>query len=247
MAATPLCTDMELDAQPAPATQVPVGRRQLVGVVRDAKGGPIEGVSVQVSDQRTVTDARGAFATSTGLVDTASISLRRVGFEPLDALLIARNGMWDTVVVQMDANARRLADVRVTDTYATRAGPLRGFEERKARGLGTFVTRDEIVDRGSAKLSDILRSKRGVTIVRGRVRFSAFVGSRSAVCQPIVWLDGTKALGLEVDEIYAQTVEAVEMYPNFSTIPLEFQTVGSNTTPCGTIVIWTRIPNSKNR
>lgn len=220
----------------------------MVGFVRDAKGEPLDGVTVEVHGQRSTTDRRGAFALLTTLVDTASVALRRVGFEPLEAFISTRNGMWDTVIVQMDAAATTtLPGVAVRETFATRAGAIRGFEERRERGLGQFVTRDEIVDRGSQKLTDILRSKKGVMIVRGRLRFAAFVGSRSVNCQPNVFLDGTRAPGMEVDEIAAQSIEAIELYPNLSTIPIEFQTIGQSTTPCGTIAIWTRVPNSKGR
>lgn len=241
-----------LEAQQAPTlaagpTPVPFGRRQMVGFVHDAKGEPLDGVTVEVHGQRSTTDRRGAFALLTTLVDTASIALRRVGFEPLDAFISTRNGMWDTVIVQMDPTVTTLNSVTVRETFATRAGAIRGFEERRERGLGQFVTRDEIVDRGSQKLTDILRSKKGVMIVRGRLRFAAFIGSRSTNCQPNVFLDGTRAPGMEVDEITAQSVEAIELYPNLSTIPIEFQTIGQNTAPCGTIAIWTRIPNSKGR
>jgi hypothetical protein len=217
----------------------------MVGFVRDVNGGPIEGVSVVVHGEKSTTDKRGAFNLLTKSSDTASISLRRVGFEPIDALINARNGMWDTVIVQMDPAVSVLNEVKVTDNFNARAGGIRGFEEREKRGLGQFVGRDEIVDRGSQKLTDILRTKKGVMIVRGRLRFAAF--GRNTVCQPNVYLDGTKAPGMEVDEITAQSVQAIELYANMSTVPLEFQSVGAQTTPCGTVVIWTRIPNSRGR
>lgn len=226
---------------------VPAGRRQMVGFVRDIKGGPIEGVTVEVNGQKVTTDLRGAFALLTPHVDTANISIKRVGFEPLDAFITARNGMWDTVVVQLEASATRLAEVSVTDNYASRAGGIRGFEERRKLKLGQYLTREDIVERGEQKLSEILRTRKGVQIVRGRVRFAAFTGSRGAQCQPNVYLDGARAPGMEVDEILAGTVQAIELYPYLSTLPIEFQTIGTQTTPCGTIVIWTRIPNSKSK
>lgn len=226
---------------------VPFGYRQMVGFVRDATGVPLDGVTVEVHGRRSTTDARGAFALLTSAVDTASITLRRVGFEPLDAFLRTRNGSWDTVVVQMDLTVTTLRSVDVNENFATRASAIRGFNERQERGLGQFVLRDEIVDRGSQKLTDVLRSRKGVMIVRGRLRFASSIGSRGASCQPNVFLDGARVYGMEVDELPAQAIEAVELYPNMSTIPIEFQTIGRNTAPCGTIVIWTRTPNSKGR
>ncbi|MBP6773654.1 MAG: hypothetical protein KA154_11700 [Gemmatimonadaceae bacterium] len=224
---------------------IPPGRRQMVGVVRDGNGAALQGVQVAVPGSNARTDARGAFQLLTADFDTVTISLKHVGFEPIEALLGARNGMWDTVVVQMDRSAQRLSDVNVTDTRTRGLTGLKTFEERKARGIGQFITRADIIERGSSRLSDMLRTKRGVNVVRGRVRFAAYTGSRSTLCIPDVWLDGTRSIAMEIDELAPNTVEAMELYTNFSTVPIEFQRVGANTTPCGTIVVWTRIPNGK--
>ena len=233
-------------ASVAAQERVPTGQRQLVGVVRDAGGAALEGVAVSIPGLSARTDARGAFALQTGNVDTVTIALRMVGFEPVDALLTARNGLWDTVLVQMEPTAQRLGGVKVTETLTRAALGLRNFEDRRARGIGTFITREEIVARGSSRLSDLLRPKRGVTVIRGRVRFVAYTSGRSTMCQPDIWLDGTRSQAMEVDELLPSTVEAIELYPYLSTIPAEFQRVGANTTPCGTIVIWSRIPNGKS-
>ncbi|MEQ1690620.1 MAG: hypothetical protein ABMA00_05005 [Gemmatimonas sp.] len=225
---------------------VPAARRQLVGVVRDAGGAALEGVSVTIPGASVRTDIRGAFEVFTGEIDTVTIALRRVGYEPVEALLSARNRLWDTVLVQMEQTSQRLTNVKVTETRTRGALGLRDFEERRKRGIGTFITRDDIIERGASRLSDMLRTKRGVNVVRGRVRFVAnTAGSRNTACQPYIWLDGALARGMEVDELPSNTVEAMELYPYFSTVPSEFQSVGNNTTPCGTIVIWTRIPGGK--
>lgn len=234
------------DAQ-TPANRIPADRRQLVGVVRDAAGASLADVTVSVAGMSTRTSARGTFEILTPQIDTATISLKRVGFEPIEALLTARNKMWDTVVVQLEATARSLEAVNV-EAAPTRLGTgYRNFEERKARGIGTFITRAELVERGSFRLSDALRNKRGVNIIKGgRVRFVSSSGSRQ-LCQPDIWMDGARSIPMELDELPSATVEAIELYSNFSTVPIEFQRVGANTTPCGTIVIWTRVPNAKNR
>ncbi len=225
----------------------PAGRRQLVGIVRDAAGAALSDVIVAAAGGTTRTDARGTFELFTHDIDTVTISLRRIGFEPVEALLSARNRMWDTVMVQMDASSQRLDKVKVTETSTRSALGLRDFEERRARGLGTFITRADINERGANRLSDLLRTKRGVVIVGRRVRFAAYSGSRTQLCQPVIWMDGSLSTGMEVDDLLPSTVEAMELYPYLSTIPMEFQRVGANTTPCGTIVIWTRIPNGKAR
>lgn len=217
----------------------------MVGVVRDSTGGAIPGVTVAIPDTSVLTDQRGTFLLFTANRDTVTISIRRLGFEPIQALLGARNGMWDTVVVQMDIAAVRIEGVDVSAAPARRAMlAMRDFEERRSRGIGTFITRADIVERGSSRLSDLLRTKRGVNVVRGRVRFSSQSGQRGG-CQPDIWLDGVRNRGMEVDELPPGTVEMMELYPSLSTVPAEFQSFGANTTPCGTIVVWTRIPNGR--
>lgn len=221
-------------------------RRELVGVVRDPAGAPVEGATVEIRGATARTDAKGGFQLFTPAIDTVTISIRRLGFAAISALLTARNRQWDTVLVEMEATSQTLASVKVKEAR-TRAGlGLRDFEERRALGNGVFVTREEIAARSTSKLSDALQGKRGVKLVRiGNnrygVRFASYAGSRGAACAPDVWLDGQRARGMEVDDILANDVEAMELYESFSTLPAQF-TPFTSTVPCGTIVIWSRIP-----
>ena len=224
----------------------PGTKRELVGVVRDPNGAALPGVSVGVQGTSVRTDARGSFRLFTTHIDTVTIALRMVGFEPIDALLTARERQWDTVLVQMERGAQRLAEVNVNESLTRKSLGLRSLEERRARGLGIFLTRDDLTERQSTRLSDLLRTRRGITMVRGKVRFASSQGNRVA-CIPDVWLDGQRSQGMEVDDILTSEVEAVELYANFSTVPFEFTATGPQSTPCGTIVIWTRIPNGKGK
>jgi hypothetical protein len=231
-------------AQSAP--NAPGTRRELVGIVRDPNGAALSGVAVGVQGTTVRTDERGGFRLFTTHIDTVTIALRLVGFEPIDALLTARSSQWDTVLVQMERGAQRLASVDVKESVTRKALGLRSFEERRARGIGIFLSREDITERQSTKLTDLLRTRRGVTMVRGKLRFASSQGNRAA-CIPDVWLDGQRSQGMEVDDILSSEVEAVELYANFSTVPFEFTATGPNSTPCGTIVIWTRIPNGKGK
>jgi len=225
--------------------QVALGKRELVGVVRDAAGVALEGVTIEIPGAVTRTNARGAFQLFTADVDTLTISIRQVGFAPISSRIEAREKMWDTLLVQLDRSAQRLREVTVKEGAPRRALGLRDFEERRAKGNGVFVGRADIVSRGASHMSDVLRNMRGVSIVRGRVRFVSQSGQRGTTCQPDVWLDGSRTRGMEVDDILANDVEAMELYSNFSTVPFEFSSRSANTTPCGVIVIWSRAPNGK--
>jgi len=241
----PVVAMYALVAASVAAAQPAADRRELVGLVRDPSGTPIGGATVEVRGASAGTNEKGAFQLWTGNIDTLTISIRRLGYQAVSALLTARNGQWDTVVVEMERTSQRLSAVNITGTTAGRANGLRDFEARRAVGNGIFVARDEIAGRNSLRTSDILRGKRGINLVRLRggafgVRFTSYSHSRPN-CTPDIWLDGVVARELEVDDIPANDIEAMELYESMATVPFQF-TPQSTTPPCGTIVIWTRNP-----
>ena len=228
-------------------TQPNQGQRELVGVVRDGNGAALEGASVTAGGIITRTNPRGTFQLFTATIDTVTIAIRAVGFTAIEALLTTREGKWDTVLVQLEPSGQRLREVNVRGNVVRRANGLRDFEERRTRGVGLFITREQIAARNSSRISDVIRNERGVNVVRGRVRFVSQGGIRGTVCQPDIWLDGFQAKGLEVDDIPASDIEAMELYASFSSVPFEFTPRNTTTIPCGTIVIWTRVPDGKKR
>jgi hypothetical protein len=225
--------------------QVQASRRELVGIIRDSTGAPIEDATIEVPGGSARSDVRGAFRLWTIDIDTLTISIRRLGYFPISALITARQRQWDTVVVQLDRNPQVLGSVKVKEAATRSALGLRDFETRRATGIGTFVTREEIVARNTALPSDIFRNLRGVRLVKLRngqygVRFAMYSGNRPN-CVPDLWLDGQRARGMEVDDMPATDIQAIEVYESWATVPGPFAPA-SNTIPCGTIVIWTRVP-----
>ena len=225
-------------AQPA------FGSRELVGAVRDPGGLPIEGAVIQIKGFAARSDSRGAFRLFTSDVDTITIGIRRLGYAPVSALLEARNRQWDTLVVEMDPIPQQLAAVKAAAARA-RLG-LRDLDDRKRLGAGQFYVREEIEARHSNHSSDVVSGARGVRLVRLRggygVRSAAFQETR-ADCAPNLWIDGQLAPGLEIDDVPAGDLEAIELYENWTSTPIEFSKAPS--VPCGTIVLWTRVPGSR--
>jgi hypothetical protein len=215
-------------------------RRELVGKVRDSTGAPIPGAVVELGTLAARTDASGRFRLSTPDIDTVSLLVRRLGYAPEIAHVTARNHQWDTVVVELSLNPQTLDAVRVKDAPVR----MRAFEERRARGIGVFVTREEIAERNTTLPSDVLRTKRGIHLVRLRngsygVRFAMFSSSRPN-CVPALWIDGQRARNMEIDDLSAGDIEGIELYDSFSITPFEFSR--DSELPCGTIVVWTRVP-----
>lgn len=226
-----------LEAQPN------VAGRELIGFVRDANGAALEGAAVEIPGLAARTDVRGVFRLYTSDVDTLTITIRRLGYSVVSALLTARNRQWDTVVVEMDRLPQRLAAAEVKAATAARRNGLRDFEERKKEGRGQYFTREQIIARNTMRSSDVVRDARGVRLVKLQrggfgVRFAAFA-SRQPNCTPTLWLDGLRARGMEIDDIAATDIEAMELYESWTITPQQFSE--GTATPCGTIVIWTRI------
>jgi hypothetical protein len=225
-----------------------VGRRELVGVVKDPRGVGLEGATIEVLGLTARTDATGLFRIFTPQIDTATIAIRRPGFSPIEAMISARNRQWDTVMVELEQNATRLPGVSVSGDRLRRPG-LQGFEERLKAGVsGMFITRTDILERNSIRLSDVLQARKGITLMRlgpGRmgVRFATY-GNVRRNCTPDMWIDGQRAVGMEIDDLSANTVEGLELYDSFTTVPSEFAH-SANQVPCGTIVVWTRPPGTK--
>lgn len=222
-------------------------KRELVGIVRESSGAGIEGATVEIRGGTARTDTKGAFRLFTTESDTLTINIKRPGYAPIEALISARNRQWDTVVVELDRLSQRLPGVTVEEERNRRAlGGLRDFDERKAKGNGLFITRADITTRNTLRLSDVLQTRRGINLVkigtnRYGVRFVHYTGSRGTTCIPDMWVDGQRARGMEIDDIVATTVEAMELYESFAAVPAEYSH-SSNAVPCGTIIVWTRIP-----
>lgn len=216
--------------------------RELVGVVRDVRGGPLEGASVEIPGAAARTDARGGFRLYTSDLDTLTITIRRLGFNVASALLRSRNRQWDTVMVEMEELPQRLAAAEVKAAGATRRNGLRDFEERRAQGRGQFFDHDQVAARNTLRTSEVLRGARGVRLQRLRsggygVRFATY--AKIPNCVPNLWLDGQLVRDMEVDDVPANQIEAIELYESWASTPSQFSQ--GPTLPCGTIVIWSRI------
>jgi outer membrane receptor for ferrienterochelin and colicin len=143
------------------------------------------------------------------------------------------------VQVALGAVASALPEVRVRERRDSLSQLyLADFWERRARGFGTFVTRDEIERLGATDFVQLLRHYPSVRVTSSRgqqdVRFN-----RGGDCPPQYWVDGMPLERASARDFTPYNVEAVELYPGSATIPGRF---ARGPGACGAIVIWTRLP-----
>jgi hypothetical protein len=166
------------------------------------------------------------------------VAVRRLGYESVSFSLTARDVADNSLDVVLRRLATTLESVDVTALEDRAKTPLRGYDDRRARGLGTFVTREQIEARNTRHLTDVLRQARGVIIRGTQVRFTNYQAKN---CLPMVWLDGQQAPGLDLSAVAATDVEGIELYQSIATTPAEFRRTNQGA-ECGTIVIWTKRP-----
>ena len=219
----------------------------LRGVVQDSTGAPIRDADVGIAALRrlTRTDELGRFAFVKLPTGELEVSFRRMSFEPRKLRVVISGTGVDSLPVRLKSNAALLAAVNVSTTELRLRQNIEDFYRRSVQGTGQYITRDQIESRWGGVPSDLLRNTAGVRLMRSAnggftPRFPQ-TSLTKGDCPPLVWVDGQKAPGLEIDDIPLRDVEGIEVYSGPSTTPMQF-TAGQSTTTCGTIVVWSRPP-----
>ena len=215
----------------------------MVGTVKDSVGRPIAEAELQVGSSTTRTDTLGRYYIAFPRSDSVTVHVRRMGFERMTFTVTAAYIAENSVEVRMRATAQTLAPVQVEERELRSRTAMEGFDFRRARGNGIFLTRQQIESKGTHQLSNILRGERGIEIMRGRngrnvLRFAQWRSRPN--CEPQIWLDGRHARNIEIDDLPASEIEGIELYDGPSSTPGEF--IRGPIINCGTIVIWTRVP-----
>jgi hypothetical protein len=221
----------------------------LKGIVMDSAHAPIPEVAVAVVavHQVTRTDDKGRFTLSKLSAGDVEITIRRIGYEPATIRTTIPPTGVDSLVVMLTELPQVMDAIAVSSAERHRRQGIEEFYFRRAQGVaGVFFTRDDIRDQRASTPSDLMRSTPGVRLVRASagkgVRFQSTTGMRRGDCQPVVWVDGQAAPGMELDDISLNDIEGIELYRGTSTTPAQFWRAGAS--QCGAIVVWTRVPGT---
>jgi hypothetical protein len=219
----------------------------LRGLVMDSSHAPVPGVAVAVvaAHQVTRTDSLGRFTLGKLPPGEVEISLRRIGYQPASLKRTLPASGIDSLRLMLLEVPLSLGAISVTERRQRQG--VEDFYFRRAKGVaGVFFTRDEILAQRASTPSDLMRTTPGVRFVRvssGKgIRFTSAAGIRRGDCQPVVWMDGQAAPGMELDDIPLNDIEGIELYRGVSTTPGEFWRSGAS--QCGAIVVWSRVPGT---
>lgn len=182
------------------------------------------------------TDSTGRYSFANLAVATGTLRIRHFGFEPkVIDVRVATDDHADTVNVELEPMARRLDAIETTADSVLMEDPrLRAFEERaESNGFGHYVRPNRLAELRPSNTSDALRGLPGVQLRPSR-RFGNDVRIRG--CMPLVWVDGVRTPGAELDEVtQVNEVAAIEVYNSLAGVPAQYT---DRTATCGTILVW---------
>lgn len=209
-------------------------------VVSSTTGGPLEGAMVVLMGAGTgaVTDSAGQFKLPQTWAGVDTVEVRYIGYTPSRTEITLEPDATTRVVFLLSQTVVRVADLNVEIAAPSRSAKLKGFEERRAKGFGAFITPDQVLARNATLTSDHLRGIPGVTVGREEFgRAPVMIGRNAQGCSPAVFLDGIYHASMWVDDIPKEDVGAIEVYRGPSELPAEFHRAGGR--HCGAVVIWT--------
>ncbi|MEA2762936.1 MAG: hypothetical protein QOD47_2220 [Gemmatimonadaceae bacterium] len=219
------------------------------GVVHDSLGGVVGSAHLTIKGSQTqaISDSTGAFRLVDIPAGGAVLEVRRLGYRPISTALTIGAGRELNVDVELAPVPEQLAPVQVRQKAEVYDSRLAGFNERKTKHLGYFVTRERLDRMNSHRFVDALREMPGVSMrtLRGGVVTVSIRGSR---CAPMFYMDGFPATAgaMDLDMIDLSGVEGIEVYGGMTSIPAEFMTVAGGET-CGVIAVWSRPFRPKQR
>lgn len=219
------------------------------GVVHDSLGGVVSSAHLTIKGSRSQaeTDSAGAFRLTDIPAGAAVLEVRRLGYRPISTPVIVASGKDIHLDLQLAPVPEQLAPVLVGQKAEVYDSRLKGFNERKTKHVGYFVTRERLDRMNSHRFVDALREMPGVSMrtLRGGVVTVSIRGSR---CAPIFYMDGFPAVAgaMDLDMIDLSGVEGIEVYGGMTSIPAEFMTV-AGADGCGVIAVWSRPFRPKQR
>jgi TonB family protein len=217
----------------------------ISGIVSDSTGLPVAGVEVTANGLREITSERGRFNLSGVPPGTVVIRARRLGFRPDSIRVQVSENLEANASILLVALPTSLRPVVVRTNKVEFKGRLAGYYERlDRRSSGYFITRAEIDRDNPRTLTQLLQRAPGMSQYRGRGGVSG-VRMRGRNCWPLVWLDGTQMPSGEVDldGISPASLHGIELYLGSTTAPMRY-TAGRDLSSCGTIMLWSRGPDT---
>lgn len=224
----------------------------IAGVVLgpDSTPIPFARVALTGSAAAATAGADGRFHIAGAPEGLQELYVRRLGYSPRIFPIRVRSG--DTLALRLHLARLDPVELQAVEVSATVHPMLRGFETRRALGVGTFMRQEDILKAQPRSVTDVLRRVPGLQIrpVPGPYGTNLSVVQRGSRCPVMFFLNGSPFPILEAPITNFVSVEeliAVEVY-NPSELPAQFNSSAS-ASRCGMVGLWTQYGRTarKNR
>lgn len=217
-------------------------RARVVGRVLNESNQPIAAATVTVGADgpKAVSGQDGRFTFAGIPPGRFPVAVSHVAFTDVADSIGVELGTLITMNVRMAPTVIPLAPI-VVEARSLRLQNA-GFYDRRERGIGSYVTRPEILATLARQASDVLRRQPGMRLVRRTSGFGYVVVGRGE-CPFRYFVDGTRVgPTFQIDDVDVDWIEAIEIYRGPASVPIEFMLPPTEQNAnCGIIAIWTRV------
>lgn len=234
-------TSRPLDAQP---TQV---RGAIDGIVSDTSLVPLDGAIARIlgSGLEVRTGENGRFRMLGLFPGQYLVAVHRLGYAPVSTFIAVTASDTTAASFLLRPIPTELEALKVRATSV--APSLVEFEERRARGVGQFMTESDINKLNFTQTSGLFRTFQSTAVAKGAVLNMRGFGVRQ--CPFRIFVDGAAIrvqMGLDADLPAPSQIAGIELYANSTTVPPQYATSGgaqfgeAGGAVCGVILIWTK-------
>jgi hypothetical protein len=209
-------------------------------VVNRQTRAPVEGALARLTftDKSATVDSAGRFELSGLRPGVGLLQVRAVGYRvgSWAVRLGGAEAVSDTF--ELEPVAIRLSEVVVPGTPDDNWRSEAGFEARRRKGGGYFVTEEQIRQQRPLTLVEVLRTIPGVNAGCNYNGCQVRMSRSPRPCSPEYFLDGYPATFATGPNFPIQGIRGIEIYPDAFSAPIELQKIELR---CGVIAIWTKM------
>jgi Carboxypeptidase regulatory-like domain/TonB-dependent Receptor Plug Domain len=224
-------------APPAADTAAPLGRYILTGRVQGVDGRAIGSAQVRLfGTNRVTTSTDGGDFRLTGLPGgTQGIEVIALGYYPRRTRVDVGDNT-TPLTMRMEKTAVVLDSIRVVAKRLNTSTAYREFEERRTRGMGRYLSEEQIDKRNAFQTSDLFRTMPGLSVSTSRSSSEEQVLSNrgngfAAKCAMQVFIDGMEVQSTDINLVPPYQIHGIEVYDSV-TAP-----AGFHVRSCGAILV----------
>jgi hypothetical protein len=153
---------------PAMLAAATAGAQSLTGFVRDSAGHPVANaeVAIEALNRRAISDTTGHFALDGVAGGMRLLSVRRVGYAPLNRMVRIADGM-PPLDLRLTSLAVKLDTVRTTEQYRPTDILMMEYLDNRKMGLGHFITQADLEKMNGAPIAEAFDNVLDIVVLRG--------------------------------------------------------------------------------